>query len=47
MSKDALWKCDKKITQHYLDLPLDGRCQAMYIWIGGDNELLRGNHEFF
>lgn len=39
MSKDALWKTDKKITQHYLSLPLDGRVQAMYVWLGGDNEL--------
>lgn len=39
MSKDALWKTDKKVTQHYMDLPLDGRVQAMYIWIGGDYEL--------
>ena len=42
MSKDALWKTNKRITQHYMNLPLDGRVQAMYIWLGGDNELLFG-----
>lgn len=31
---------DKSIINKYLDLPLDdGRVQAMYIWIGGNNEL--------
>lgn len=33
-------KMNKNMKNHYLTLPLDdGRIQAMYIWIGGDNEL--------
>lgn len=34
-----LWKTDKTIKPQYSDLPQDdGRCIAMYIWIGGNNE---------
>lgn len=40
MSKDALWKTDKAVKNHYMELdPADGRCQAMYIWIDSYNEL--------
>lgn len=35
-------KLNKTLLSKYYDLPIpDGKCQAMYIWIGGSGEDVR------
>ena len=34
-------KTEKSVLDRYMDLMPEGKCQAMYIWLGGSGEDMR------
>ncbi len=34
-------RTDKNVLDRYMELPVDGKCQAMYVWLDGTGEGMR------